>query len=284
MNINQLSSLNIEYVLDEPLKNWTTFKVGGPCRAMFFPKNKEELFTLSKVFNGEFFVLGNGSNILCSDNGVDKFVINTKNLNKLKLNGNLLVCECGAKNSDIIKLLYENSLSGFEFAHKIPGTIGGLVAMNGGSFNKTVSEIVCYVIAYSGIYNNAGCQFSYRSSAFFDDTIYSVALKLKPAEREDIDAKLERFSSLRKIKQPRGNSCGSVFLNDGYFAGKVIDQAGLKGYRIGGAFVSKEHANFIINDGGSAQDIYDLISYIKETVKIRSDIELKEEVKYLGKF
>ena len=205
-------------------------------------------------------------------------------LNKLKLNGTLLICECGAKNSDISKLLYENSLSGFEFAHKIPGTIGGLVAMNGGSFNKTVSDIVCYVVSFSGIYNNSGCQFSYRSSAFFDDTIYSVALKLKPAEREDIDAKLERFSTLRKIKQPRGNSCGSVFLNDGYFAGKVIDQAGLKGYRIGGAFVSKEHANFIINDGGSAQNIYDLICYIKETVKTRSDIELKEEVKYLGKF
>lgn len=284
MNIDQIRNLNIEFRENEPLSKWTTFKVGGACPVMFFPKTKQELFLLVDNFKDDFFVLGNGSNLLCSDAGTEKVVINTKKLNKIKLSGNLLVCESGARNSQILQLLIENSLSGFEFAVGIPGSIGGLVAMNGGSFNKTIDSIVCYVESYSGVYNKVDCQFDYRTSRFVGDAIYRVALRLKPSERDEIEAKLSKFSLSRKSKQPKGNTCGSVFLNDGYFAGKVIDQAGLKGYKIGGASVSNEHANFIINNGTSAQDIYDLISYIKETVKKVTAIELKEEVKYLGKF
>ena len=126
--------------------------------------------------------------------------------------------------------------------------------------------------------------FDYRKSRFFNEPIYGVGFKLKYNEIEEIEQKIEHFSKQRKNKQPKGNSCGSVFLNDGYFAGKIIDQAGLKGYRIGGAFVSPNHANFIINENGSAKDIYNLIQHVKKVVKIQLDVDLKEEIKYIGEF
>ena len=116
------------------------------------------------------------------------------------------------------------------------------------------------------------------------EIISSVALMLKPSETDIIESKKEKFKKLRKSSQPHGKTCGSVFLNDGYFAGKVIDQAGLKGYRIGGAKVSEKHANFIINEGGSSADIYKLINYVKSQVYLQSGIKLKEELRFIGRF
>lgn len=279
-----LSSLGVKYILNESIKEYTTFKVGGRCKAMLFPTTKSEFFSCVNFATPNYVVLGNGSNVLVSDNGYDGYVINTLKLKKIKLIGNVAEVECGAKVRDVISVLQQNSLGGMEFLVGVPGTIGGLVAMNGGCYNKTISELVCYVKTTNGVFNNQTCKFGYRTSALSDKAIYSVGLKLPPLEREDIDRKILHFEHLRKNKQPKGNSCGSVFLNDGYFAGKVIDQHGLKGCKIGGAFVSPTHANFIINDGGTATDVYKLIQHVKSVVYQQSGIMLKEEVRYIGNF
>ena len=193
--------------------------------------------------------------------------------------------ECGARMSEVLKVCRDNTLSGLEFACGIPGSIGGMVAMNAGCFNKSISDRVVFVVAENGVYNNKNCSFDYRSSRFsLGETVFEVGFGLKIGEQESIEEKIDRFSSVRKRSQPKGNSCGSCFLNEGFFAGKVIDQAGLKGYRIGGASVSDRHANFIVSDGGTAKNVRDLIEYVKKRVYDFSGIVLHEELKYVGEF
>lgn len=281
---NGLSALGVPFKENEKLADYTTFKVGGEARAVLFPRTRSELKRCVDFCGENPVIIGNGSNVLVSDDGYDGVVISTLKLRKIKLSGNILEAESGVRISEIIRTACENSLGGIEFATGIPATVGGLVAMNGGCFNKNVSDVVCFVKTDKTAYNNAQCEFSYRSSRFLHEPIYSVGLKLSVKEYESIDKKIELFTNLRKNKQPKGNSCGSVFLNDGFYAGKVIDEAGLKGYRIGGACVSKEHANFIINCGGTAADIYNLIRYIKSVVFEKTGISLCEEVRYIGKF
>lgn len=265
----------------------TTFNVGGTCDVAVFPKTIDEL-KLSVDFlsrNMPYAVIGKGSNVLVSDKGFIGGVIFTTKLNKIQLKSNVLVAEAGAKVYDVFKTAVSNNLSGLEFAVGIPGTIGGLVAMNGGCFNKSVSDVVCYVIADGGVYNKKNCDFNYRYSRFLDgEIIHAVALKLKVSEEDVISQKIERFTKTRSKNQPKGNTAGSIFLNQGYFAGKIIDQAGLKGCRIGGAYVSEKHGNFIINDGGTAKDIFELINHVKETVYKKSNVKLTEEIRYIGEF
>jgi UDP-N-acetylmuramate dehydrogenase len=232
-----------------------------------------------------YAVIGKGSNVLVSDKGFRGGVIFTQRLNKIELKSNVLIAEAGATVKEVIKTAISNNLSGLEFAVGIPGSIGGLVAMNGGCFNKSVSDVVCYVIADGGVYNKKACDFNYRYSRFLDgEIIHAVALKLKVSEEDVIEQKIERFTKTRTKNQPKGNSAGSIFLNQGYFAGKLIDQAGLKGYKIGGACVSEKHGNFIINNGGTAQDIFELIAYVKENVFKKTNIKLTEEIRYIGEF
>lgn len=270
-----------------PMASKTTFKVGGLCDIAVFPQTTSVLKKIIEYSKGKYpyCVIGNGSNVLVSDKGFKGVCIFTENLNKITLKGNILEAECGVKIKDCINLCAENNLSGLEFASGIPGTVGGLVAMNAGCFNKNVGDLVCYVRAEDGVYNNKLCNFNYRQSRFLEgEIILSVGFKLKVSESDVIQGKLERFSTARKKSQPSGKSVGSIFLNQGYFAGKVIDKSGLKGKRIGGAFVSEKHANFIINDCGTADDIYRLIKYIKETVFKMQGITLMEEVRYIGEF
>ena len=277
---------DLEHVFDFRLGKATGFKTGGNADLLIYPDSVERFKALLEYLkDAPHFVIGSGTNLLVSDKGYRGVVISTKKLNKIKTNGNILVCESGVKLSSAVRVAVENSLSGLEFASDIPGTVGGLVAMNAGCYNKSCEDAVCYVVAENGVYNKAGCEFSYRRSRFLSgEAVFVAAFKLKNAEEEVIEYKLDRFKSARRKTQPRGNSCGSVFLNEGYFAGKIIDQAGLKGARIGGAFVSEQHANFILSDGGCSQDIHDLILHIKKKVYIETGIELHEEVRYLGEF
>lgn len=285
MDLVRLKSLGVKYKPEEPLKNYTTFKVGGACRIMLFPESLAELKSAVEASEGNFVVLGGGSNVLVSDSGFDGAVINTSRLARIRVSGSIIEAECGARLGSLIKAAADNSLGGLEFACGIPGTVGGFVAMNGGCFNKCAADAVCYVKTVDGVYNNASSEFGYRKSRYLGGgVIYSVGFKLSSSEPEIIEQKLEHFSSFRRGKQPKGNSCGSVFLNDGYYAGKVIDQAGLKGARVGGAYVSEAHANFILNDGGTASDVYRLIQTIKETVLAKTGISLSEEVRYIGDF
>lgn len=273
--------------IDFPLKNKCSFKVGGTADVAVFPDSVAELKEMLSYLKGRYSycVLGGGTNVLISDKGFRGVVLFTEKLKKISLFGCSLRCECGARIKDVLSVCRDNSLSGLEFACGIPGSIGGMVAMNAGCFNKSFSDVVSYVLAEGGAYNNTNCCFDYRDSRFLrGETVFEVGFRLKIGETENIDAKTEKFSYLRKRSQPRGNSCGSCFLNEGFFAGKVIDQAGLKGFRIGGAKISEEHANFVVSDGGTAQDIYDLIKEVKKKVFLSSGIELHEEIKFIGEF
>ena len=278
---------NIEYYENYSLKCLNRYKTGGNAPFVVFPSDIEQLKKLVNLLienNINYCVLGLGSNILISDNGYDGVVIVTKKLNKINLKGNLLICESGAKLIDAVNEATLNSLGGLEFAVGIPASVGGAVAMNSGCYNKSISDRISYVVTNKGTYNKQDCQFSYRNSRFLhSEVILSVCFLLIPDELDNIEEKISQYKGFRK--NPKGRNCGSVFKNDGYFAGKIIDECNLKGYSIGNASISTEHANFIIaKDNCTSSDIYNLIKFVKEKVYKEKQIELHEEIVYLGEF
>lgn len=283
--INNLSSVIV--YKDYNVGNLTRYKTGGNADLYILPKNEEEFINCINAVKGvcPYFILGGGNNLLVSDKGYRGAVIHTKLLTDREIKGNLYLADCGVKLSTVIEDMYLNSLSGLEFAVGIPATVGGAVCMNAGCYNKSVGDLVCYVITEAGIVSKADCDFEYRSSKFLKDNkaILKVCFSLKPSEPDVIEEKLSLYKSFRK--NPKGKSCGSVFKNDGFYAGKVIDECGLKGFQIGKAKVSTEHANFIIaEDGSTSQDIYKVIKQVKEKVYDKRGIKLVEEVVYLGEF
>lgn len=280
---NHLTENGISYKLNQPLSAYGTYGTGGNAQIIVFPKDEKQL-KLS-VIEG-CVVIGNGSNVLFSDEGYNGAVIITNQMQKITVSGITVVTESGVSLAKVRECCYLNCLSGLEFTEGIPASVGGAVCMNAGCFSKSVSDIVCYVVTDKRVYNNLECKFSYRNSIFCEngETILKVCFLLKPSEIDVIEAKREKFKKLRKSSQPHGKSCGSVFLNDGYFAGKLIDQANLKGISVGGAKISEKHANFIINNGGTSTDIYNLIKQVKHTVQQVHGVKLKEEIRYIGKF
>ncbi len=264
----------------------TRYKTGGSARLLITPKTTDELVRAVKTVKGvcPYAVIGNGSNLLVSDKGYNGAVITTKLLTKMEFKGNLLIAECGAKLSSVVKECALNSLSGLEFAVSIPATVGGAISMNAGCYGKSVGDCVCYVVTEMGTVKKADCEFGYRKSRFSEgETVIKACFLLKPEEYEVIEEQISAYKGSRK--NPKGRNCGSVFKNDGYYAGKVIDECGLKGLRVGGAVVSSEHANFIIaEDGATSSDIYELILKIKNKVNKKRQITLFEELVYLGDF
>ena len=284
--ITRLDKLGVEYLTDVSLSDYCTYGTGGKAKLMVFPRSLQQLKICTDC-NFEKVAVGFGSNLLFSDYGYDGVIVNVTKMNKIEVKGSIIVAESGALLAKVRENAELNCLGGLEFTEGIPATIGGALCMNAGCFSKSISEYVSYVVTDKGVYNNRDCQFAYRSSIFdtkCDEVIYSVALILKPSEHDIIESKKERFKKLRKNSQPHGKSCGSVFINDGYFAGKVIDQAGLKGYKIGNAQVSEKHANFILNEGKKSADVYNLIKYVKGKVYETQGIRLKEEIRYVGRF
>lgn len=287
-NFNDLlkNLYQVEIKYDVSLKNYCRYNTGGNAAAMVFPKTVNELKAVVTELKGAvpYFVLGGGSNVLISDNGFDGVVISTLKISDIKLNGNLCVAGAGAKLSDIIKTATLNSLGGLEFAIGIPATAGGAVAMNAGCYNKCVSDVILYVVTENGVYKKSECGFGYRTSKFLGkETILEVCFSLFPQEYEEIEEKINVYKNYRK--NPKGRSIGSVFKNDGFFAGKVIDEVGLKGFKIGGAKISNEHANFIIAENGTkSKEIYDLIKFVKKKVFEEKNLTLTEELVYLGEF
>ncbi|MBQ7408607.1 MAG: UDP-N-acetylmuramate dehydrogenase [Clostridia bacterium] len=284
--VNAITRANVEYKIDESLSNYCAYRTGGPAKIMVFPKSHEQLCACTKT-DIPIEVIGFGTNLLCSDKGFNGIVINSCKMSKITVSGACIRAECGAKLSEVREIAEINCLGGLEFTDGIPASVGGGVCMNAGCFTKSLSEYVAYVVTDKAVYNNQSCDFGYRNSIFCKkkgEIISSVCFVLKPSESDIIQSKREKFKKLRKNSQPHGKSCGSVFLNDGYFAGKIIDTAGLKGYSIGGAKVSEKHANFILNTGNSSQDIYDLIKFIKNKVYQTQNVKLKEEIKYIGIF
>lgn len=278
-------------LVNEPLKNHTTFKVGGPADILVTPTSKEELIECLKLDIPKF-VMGNGSNLIVKDKGIRGLVIKTTKVNNITLDGNIIEAEVGAYLGKISIFARENSLTGFEFASGIPGTVGGGVSMNAGAYGGEMKDVVIettYCDLAGNIYtlDNEGHEFGKRKSFFTgkDFVVLSTKIKLNGGNKEEIAAKMEELKISRNTKQPvTMPSAGSIFKRpEGYFAGKLIEDSGLKGYTIGGAQVSTLHAGFIVNIGdATAKDILDLIKYIQDVVMKDYGVELETEVKIIG--
>ncbi len=282
--------LGVKARYNASLASMCSYGTGGNASAIFYPESEDAVRLLDRTLrerNLPFVYLGGGTNVLVSDNGYFGAVISTSDLKGITVNGKILTAKAGDKISDIMTSALYNSLGGIEFLSGIPASVGGAVAMNAGCFGKSVGDYVSYVVAVSGIYPAGECGFGYRTSRFLteNDGVLSVCFNLDNAEYEQSENKITYFTAMRRRKQPIGKSAGSVFKNDGYFAGKVIESCDLKGLSEGNAFVSEKHANFIIaKNGATSTDIRRLIEKIKAAVKEKRNVELVEEIRYLGEF
>lgn len=285
-----------EIMVDEPMHNHISFKVGGPADILVRPSTEEEIqkvFKIAKENNIPFIIKGNGSNILIKDGGFRGLVIEiADNFSDYKIEEETMTVQAGALLSIIGKKAMEASLTGFEFASGIPGTLGGALAMNAGAYGgemKNIVESVRIMDEDGNIkeYSNEEMAFSYRHSRLSDTKhiALSARIKLQKGIYEDIKEIMDDLRLKRTSKQPlEYPSAGSTFKRpEGYFAGKLIQDSDLKGYQMGGAQVSSKHSGFIINyDKASAKDIINLIDHVKERVFECFGVRLEEEVKILG--
>jgi UDP-N-acetylmuramate dehydrogenase len=300
-----------------PLKEYTTFKIGGPARYFFVAKNKEDLknaILWAKKKKLPFFILGGGSNVLFSDNGFNGLVIKLQNT-QYEIRNTNVIAGAGVPLQKLVLETAKKGLSGLENLAGIPGTLGGAIWGNGGAFGREIGDLVEEVkVLDAGSsklevkkLRNKDCKFGYRDSIFKRKKnwiILEATLRLKKGKKKEIEEKIKEFLRLRKEKQPlEFPSAGSVFKNvpikkvpkeirekfkekikDGFLpAGVLIEAAGLKGFQIGGVKISEKHANFIVNvENARAKDVVKLIELIKKGVKRKFNIELEEEIKLVG--
>ena len=281
--------------IDEKLSSYVNFKVGGPADILLIPTSKEQVIksiTVCKENNIPVYVIGNGSNILVRDGGFRGVVISLKGVHNVTVNDERIEAECGAMLKEVSDKAMENSLTGFEFACGIPGTIGGAVFMNAGAYDGEIAHVIesaevldenCNVLKLT----NDELDFGYRSSLVMKKgyTVLSAVFKLQKGKVKTIKDLVNDLTHKRESKQPlEYPSAGSTFKRPtGYFAGKLIQDAGLKGYSIGGAAVSEKHSGFVINKGNAtAKDITDLIKYIQDEVKEQFGVDLHTEVRIIG--
>lgn len=277
-----------------PMADLTTFKTGGNADIIVYPTTLQELKNVVEFFyecRKSYYVLGNGSNILASDEGIKKPIICLgHNFSSIDVFDNCITAKSGAFLSAIARKAYEESLTGFEFAAGIPGTLGGALIMNAGAYGgemKDVVEAVSFIDSTGKEYVVSGeeMEFSYRKSALSDTQciITGATIRLEYGNKSDINAKMSDLAARRREKQPlEYPSAGSTFKRpSGYFAGALIESSNLKGKSIGGAQVSEKHAGFIINkSNATTNDICNLISYVRDTVYEKHGVMLETEVKY----
>lgn len=282
---------------NEKMSKYTTMKVGGPCDCIVFPdaiSKIKDVIDFCKNENIAFYVIGNGSNLLVKDEGIHGVVIKLGHrFSKIEQNGEYILAYSGATMPAISQLAKKNSLKGLEFACGIPGTIGGGVKMNAGAYGSQISDIL-YEVTYMDeneeirTISNDNCLFGYRKSIFTINPNYvilSAKFKLKKGNIDEIENKMKENSLARRTKQPlEYPNFGSVFKRpEGYFVGKLVDDAGLKGYQIGGAQVSTKHTGFIVNvDNATCKDVLDLIEYVQTTVYNKFNVKLTPEVIIIG--
>lgn len=289
-----LTLYNTEILFDEPLSKHTHYKLGGKAKFFTLPKTVKdlnEIIFIAKTENLRYYVLGNGSNVLASDDGFDGVVICTKYLDKITVEDDKVSCASGVKLPVLLSLLKDNCLTGLEQLIGIPATVGGATYMNAGANGVQISDRIISVQTLSDgrlkKYKKSQCGFNYRDSIFQknDEIILSVNFSFDKAEYQTCSDRLSENFNLRK-KFPTRNSCGCIFKNPlGAYAGELIEKAGLKGFSIGGATVAEEHANFILtSENTRANDVYKVINHVKNTVKSKFNVVLREEVKYLGDF
>lgn len=282
-------------LIDEPMKNHTSFKIGGPAKAVVLPQLKEHIISviqLLKKNNIKYYILGNGTNVIFPDEGYEGIIVKVADkLSKVEIVGDVVVAEAGVLLSKVSKMAAKESLSGMEFASGIPGTIGGAIVMNAGAYGGEMKDIVieATVIDNNGIvhvFRNEELDFGYRSSVikYHDYIVLSVKLKLQKGNSREIYQKMDELTLKRTTKQPINlPSAGSTFKRpEGNFAGKLIQDADLKGLIHGGAQVSELHSGFIVNvDNATYEDVIALIEIVKKTVKEKFNIELEPEVKII---
>ena len=281
--------------MNESLKKHTTYGIGGPADLMIFPKSKQDLIKVIEIINEnkiQLTILGSGSNVLVSDNGIRGAVISLKNsLKQIEVDNNILYAECGTMLGKIVKHAVKNNLIGLENLNGVPGTLGGALIMNAGAWGGEISENLIHVEVINSKSEIQKIQkkdlnFSYRQSSFNkDDILLSAKFNLKKADKDIIKENFIEAQSGRKKSQPLNKrSAGSLFKNPkNNSAGKLLDEAGLKGFSIGDAKISEKHANFFINDGdASSRDMLMLIKKAHKEVKDKFNVNLSLEVKLMG--
>lgn len=282
----------------EPMKKHTTFKIGGPADYYVCPHSMEELQETVKICRSErmpFFILGNGSNLLVSDRGYRGTVIQIwKNLSDIEVRGHYITAQAGALLSKLASEALEEELTGMEFASGIPGTLGGAVVMNAGAYGREMKDVLreVEVLDTEGnirVLKKEELELGYRTSIIKEKgyIVLSAVLELEKGDAAQIKAVMEELKESRVSKQPLNMpSAGSTFKRpEGYFAGKLIMDAGLRGFSIGGAQVSEKHCGFVVNKGeATAADVWDLIKEVQERVYEQFGVKLETEVKFLGEF
>lgn len=282
--------------INEPMKNHTTFKIGGPAQYYVTPESVtqiQEVVSLCRNMNIPLHVIGNGSNILVGDDGVDGVVLALFNtFSDYEIKDNVITAQAGMSLIKLAVIALREGLTGLEFASGIPGSVGGAVYMNAGAYDGQMKDVVTSVTVLDEagnirILGRDELDMGYRTSAVAKNNmiVLQVVIELKSGDKEQIKAQMNQLSELRKQKQPlEYPSAGSTFKRpEGYFAGKLIADAGLKGYSIGGAAVSEKHAGFVVNMGGAtAKDVVELTDYIKKRIMEQFGVTLELEVKRIG--
>ena len=297
--ISLIKSINdVDLKCDEDMSLHTTLKMGGKAHVFVTVKTMAALGELIHVLESvksDYFLLGNGSNILVSDKGLDIPVIRLAgDFDKVTAEGDMIKAGAAALLSSVARTALDNSLTGLEFASGIPGSVGGAMVMNAGAYGGEMKDAVVSVKVMDengdvSEYSNEDMAFGYRDSILKRRKLIVIetVFKLNKGDKESIKNTMDELNKKRREKQPlEYPSAGSTFKRpEGYFAAKLIEDAGLKGYTVGGACVSEKHAGFCVNkDNGTASDFYKLMSYVKERVYKDSGVTLEPEVIMLGEF
>ena len=290
-------NMGAEVIENAPMSKYTSFKCGGNASLLIIPDSiggTKMIIDFCREKGVEPLVIGNGSNLLVTDGGINNVVIKIgSKLSRIELiDDTTIYCEAGASMKSLCMFALENSLSGLEFAYGIPGTLGGAVYMNAGAYGGEMKDILhaCQHIDKDGEFGaleKDELDLSYRHSAYTDNgyTILSAVLKMKKGDKAEIKEAMDLNLRKRKEKQPlEFGSAGSTFKRpEGYFAGALIEQSGLKGYTVGGAQVSEKHAGFVINkNGATATDVITLIRDVQNKVYEKFGVKLETEVKIIG--
>ena len=286
---------DLEVLQDEPMSRHTTFRIGGPAKRMAFPSSREQLVLLmsfAKNYGANPLVIGNGSNLLVPDEGLDRLVIDTSaNLNRVERgSGNTVLADAGATLARTADLACKSGLTGLEFAHGIPGSVGGGVCMNAGAYGGEMAQVIDSVTVLfpdEGIktLSCADMAFGYRHSLLMEypgAVVLHAEFALEKDDSAAIRSRMDDLMSRRRASQPlEYPSAGSTFKRpEGYFAGRLIEEAGCKGLTVGGAQVSEKHAGFVINVGGATcADVLALMAEVQRRVKERSGVTLEPEVR-----
>nr|WP_154893288.1 UDP-N-acetylmuramate dehydrogenase [Paenibacillus xylanexedens] len=279
----------------EPIRNYTYTRLGGEADILIFPETIDEVAKIVKLavqHDIPLTILGYGSNMIVRDGGIRGITMSLQNLNQVNVKGHTMTAQSGAAIIDVSRQALDASLTGLEFACGIPGSVGGALYMNAGAYGGQMSDVVesAIVVTEAGeiiTMQSEELLLGYRKSVFMGkrDIIIEVKFKLQPGDPVEIKAKMDELTYARESKQPlEYASCGSVFKRpEGYFAGKLIQDCGLQGTRIGGAEVSRKHSGFIVNvDNATAQDYIDMIALIQEKVRSQFNVNLETEVVIIG--